>query len=170
MRALLLLTAVALLAAPAALAQGYGSASPTLTEIAVQTDDLSTLATAVQTAGLADALAGDGPLTVFAPTNDAFAQLPEGTVAGLLQEENRDQLTAILLYHVVAGSYSAADLSDGQTLETLAGGELTVRITDGGVTVNGVPVVLADAKASNGVAHVIGGVLLPPAPDTRSSY
>jgi uncharacterized surface protein with fasciclin (FAS1) repeats len=170
MRALLLLPALALLAAPAALAQSYGSDYPTLTEIAVQTDDLSTLATAVTTAGLADALAGDGPLTVFAPTNAAFGALPEGTVEALLQEENREQLSSILLFHVVPGKLRAADLSDGQVLETLAGDTLTVRVTDAGVTINGVTVVAADVNAKNGVAHVIDGVLLPPAPDTRSSY
>jgi uncharacterized surface protein with fasciclin (FAS1) repeats len=169
MRLLLLLPALALLAAPAALAQSYSASDdPTLAEIAVQTDDLSTLLAAVQTAGLVDALAGDGPLTVFAPTNEAFARLPEGTVEGLLLDENRDQLTSILLYHVVAGSYSAGDLSDGQQIETLSGGQLTVRIADGAVTINGVPVVLADVDASNGVAHVIDGVLLPPAPNTSS--
>jgi len=170
MRALLFLPALALLAAPAALAQSYGSDYPTLTEIAVQTDDLSTLATAVTTAGLADALAGDGPLTVFAPTNAAFGALPEGTVEALLQEENREQLSSILLFHVVPGKLRAADLSDGQVLETLAGDTLTVRVTDAGVTINGVTVVAADVNAKNGVAHVIDGVLLPPAPDTRSSY
>jgi len=164
-----LLLALLLAFAPAALAQSYGH-DKTLVDVASETEALSTLVAAVQAADLAGALSGDGPFTVFAPTNDAFAALPDGTVDALLMASNRDQLTSVLTYHVVAGEVRAADLSDGQVVETLNGESLTIRITDGTVTVNGVEVVMADVEASNGVAHVISGVLLPPAPGAAQGY
>lgn len=137
--------------------------APTIVETAVATDALSTLVAAVQAAELAGVLSGEGPFTVFAPTNDAFAALPAGTVETLLEPANREQLAAILTYHVVAGQLMAADLADGQTLTTVQGQTLTVKVDGATVTVNGVPVVQADVAASNGVVHVIGGVLLPTA-------
>ena len=137
------------------------SSTSTIVETAVATDALSTLVAAVTAADLAETLSGPGPFTVFAPTNDAFAALPEGTVDTLLEPANRDQLTSVLTFHVVAGKALAADLTDGQTLTTVQGQTLTVKIDGATVTVNGVPVVQADVEASNGVVHVIGGVLLP---------
>jgi uncharacterized surface protein with fasciclin (FAS1) repeats len=139
----------------------------TLVNVVTSTDALSTLETAVVTAGLADALSGDGPFTVFAPANSAFEALPAGTVQSLLQENNRALLTSILTYHVVAGELNAADLTNGQTLETLNGAELTVSLLNGKVYIvdaagNAAEVVMADVEADNGVAHVINAVLMPP--------
>ena len=135
--------------------------SSTIVETAVATDALSTLVAAVTAADLVETLSGDGPFTVFAPTNDAFSALPAGTVDTLLEPANREQLTSVLTFHVVAGKLLAADLSDGQTLTTVQGQTLTVKIDGATVTVNDVPVVKADVEASNGVVHVISGVLLP---------
>jgi uncharacterized surface protein with fasciclin (FAS1) repeats len=166
-----LLTVIALLfAAPAALAQYSADEEPSLVEVVVSTDALSTLETAVKEAGLVDALSGDGPFTVFAPTDAAFAALPAGTLEGLLMDENIEMLKGILTYHVVPGELRAADLSDGQVLETLAGAPLRVSINDGTVMVGGATVVTPDVAASNGIAHVIDSVLMPPADDTHSSY
>jgi transforming growth factor-beta-induced protein len=143
-------------------------ATGTIVDVAVGNEDFSTLVTAVQTAGLAETLAGDGPYTVFAPTNDAFDALPAGTLATLIQPQSRDQLTAILTYHVVDGKVMAADLEDGQEIETLQGGILTVGIDGDAVTLtdengNTVNVVAPDVAASNGVIHVIDGVVTPAA-------
>ena len=137
------------------------SSSSTIVETAVATDALSTLVAAVTAADLGETLSGDGPFTVFAPTNDAFGALPAGTVDTLLEPANREKLTSVLTFHVVAGKLLAADLSDGQTLTTVQGQTLTVNVDGATVTVNGVPVVQADVEASNGVVHVISGVLLP---------
>jgi uncharacterized surface protein with fasciclin (FAS1) repeats len=165
--ALLTLTAL-LFAAPVALAQyssngsSANSDAPSLVEVVVSTDALSTLETAVKEAGLVDALSGEGPFTVFAPTNDAFAALPEGTVESLLMDENIEKLKGILTYHVVPGELKASDLHDGQVLETLSGAPLRVTISDGTVMVGGATVVNPNVEASNGVAHVISDVLMPP--------
>jgi uncharacterized surface protein with fasciclin (FAS1) repeats len=124
----------------------------------------STLAAALQAAGLNTALAGSGPFTVFAPSDVAFRQLPAGTVDSLLQPANRNQLTRILTYHVVPGRITSFDLQPGQsaTLTTLAGLPLQVQVgSDGSITVNGANVNLADIPVSNGVIHGIDGVLLP---------
>lgn len=159
---LLSLLALLLTASPAFAQSDYERADqPNLVEVVVATDALSTLETAVTTAGLADALSGDGPFTVFAPTNAAFEALPDGTVASLLEEANRDRLSGILTYHVVPGKLMAADLSDGQMLETLNGQMLKVSVEDGTVMISGATVASADVPASNGVAHVIDTVLLP---------
>jgi len=139
-----------------------------IVEVASDTDNLSTLVTAVQAAGLVETLSGDGPFTVFAPTNEAFAALPEGTLESLLEPENRDQLVAILTYHVVSGEVMSTDLSDGMMAETVEGREVTVSIADGGVSINDANVVAADVEASNGVVHVIDTVLLPPEEESSS--
>lgn len=136
-------------------------APQTVVDIAVGSPDHTTLVAAVSAAGLVETLNGPGPFTIFAPTNDAFAALPEGTVESLLLPENKDQLTGILTYHVVAGNVMAADLSDGQVVPTLNGEELTVSIADGKVSINGATVIAADLAGSNGVIHVVDGVLLP---------
>lgn len=123
--------------------------------------DLSTLVQAVTAAGLVETLKGDGPFTVFAPTNDAFRALGEEKVAELLEPANRDQLKEILTYHVVPGELTADRLKDGQKLKTVQGDTLTVRLGDGGAKVNDANVVKPDVTASNGVVHVIDGVLTP---------
>ncbi len=136
-------------------------AGQNIVELAMATESLSTLVQAVQAAGLAETLSGEGPFTVFAPTNEAFAALPEGTLENLLKPENKDQLAAILTYHVVPGAVMSTDLSDGQKAATVQGEEITVDLTEG-VKVNGATVVTADVEATNGVVHVIGQVIMPP--------
>lgn len=155
-RTFLALTAATALAAPA-LAGGH---SKDIVDTAVGAGTFGTLVAAVQAAGLVDTLKGEGPFTVFAPTDDAFAALPEGTVDDLLKPENKDQLTAILTYHVVGGKVMSGDLSDGMTAATVQGGEVTIK-TEGGVMVNDANVTAADIEASNGVIHVIDKVIMP---------
>ncbi|MBW1296923.1 fasciclin domain-containing protein [Aquimarina litoralis] len=129
---------------------------PSIVEIAVATPELSTLVGALQAADLVDTLNGDGPFTVFAPMNDAFAALDE--IPG------GDALTEVLLYHVAAGKFSAEDLIAGQTVTTIQGDEVTIEMVDGEVFLNGsIKVLLADIEASNGIVHLIDGVLLPAA-------
>ncbi len=165
---LLAASALALGAAtPAALADHHGGSQmdeqQNIVEIAASDDTFSTLVTAVQTADLAGALSAEGPFTVFAPTNDAFAALPDGVLASLLEEANRDQLTAILTYHVVPGEYFASETAAGEyELETLQGDTVDVVVgEDGTVTVDGATVIAADVDASNGVIHVIDAVITP---------
>ena len=131
-----------------------------IVDIAAGNESFSTLVAAVQAASLVETLKGEGPFTVFAPTNDAFAALPEGTVETLLQPENKDQLTAILTYHVVPGKVMSGDLTDGMMATTVQGTDVTIGTMDG-VTVNGANVVQADIEASNGVIHVIDAVIIP---------
>lgn len=138
---------------------------PTLNIIdnAVKASNVTTLVAAVKAAGLVDTLKGPGPFTVFAPTNDAFAKLPAGTVDALLKADKKADLTSILTYHVVAGRYIAADLKDGMTLKTVNGATLTVSNVNGVVKINGAAMVqTADVISSNGVTHVIDTVLMPP--------
>jgi uncharacterized surface protein with fasciclin (FAS1) repeats len=135
--------------------------SNTVVDIAVGSSDHTTLVTAVTTAGLAETLSGTGPFTVFAPNNAAFAALPAGTVENLLKPENKEKLTSILTYHVVAGNVLSSQLTDGQKVATLNGQELTVAIKNGVVTINGTKVIAADLAGSNGVVHVVEGVILP---------
>jgi len=132
-----------------------------IVDTAVAAGDFTTLVAAVEAAGLVETLKGPGPFTVFAPTDEAFAALPAGTVDTLLRPENRDQLVAILTYHVVPGEVMSADIA-GQTLtaETVQGSELSIDATDG-VMVDQATVVAADVDASNGVIHVIDSVLMP---------
>ncbi|TDL84210.1 fasciclin domain-containing protein [Palleronia sediminis] len=153
------------IAATAALTVAGGMAfaqdGMTVVETAQGNENFSTLAAAIEAAGLVETLNGDGPFTVFAPTNDAFAALPDGTVDTLLQEENRDQLTSILTYHVVPGAAMSGDLSDGQMLDTVNGEQLEVSIDGDTVTVGGATVQIANIEASNGVIHGIDSVLMP---------
>ena len=136
---------------------------PDIVDIAASNDDFSTLVAAVKAAGLVETLKGDGPFTVFAPTNAAFAALPDGTVESLLKPENRDQLVAVLTYHVVPGAVTSDQLA-GQRLNVATVNGASVHV-DGrkGVRVNKARVTTADIAASNGVIHVIDAVLLPPA-------
>jgi uncharacterized surface protein with fasciclin (FAS1) repeats len=121
----------------------------------------NTLVAAVKAAGLVDTLKGPGPFTVFAPTDEAFAKLPAGTVENLLKPENKEQLQKVLKYHVVAGKVMAKDVIKLQAAQTVGGGNLTVHAAGGAVMLNDAKVVKADVPASNGVIHVIDTVLLP---------
>ncbi|AHM03163.1 Sensory subunit of low CO2-induced protein complex, putative [Roseibacterium elongatum DSM 19469] len=155
---LLALAATTALAAPA-FADSHGGMN--IVETAVDAGSFTTLVAAVEAAGLVDTLSGEGPFTVFAPTDEAFAALPEGTVESLLMEENRDQLVAILTYHVVPGAVMSGDLSDGMMAETVQGSDITVSLGDS-VMINDATVTAADIEASNGVIHVIDSVIMPP--------
>lgn len=137
-----------------------GGHSKDIVDTAVGAGDFTTLVAAVQAAGLVDTLKGEGPFTVFAPNDAAFAALPAGTVEDLLKPENKDKLVSILTYHVVPGKVMSTDLSNDMKAATVQGGEVTI-MTEGGVTVNGAKVLAADIEASNGVIHVIDKVILP---------
>merc|ERR1712176_431488 len=133
-----------------------------IVELAQSVDSLSTLVAAVVAGDLAETLSSPGPFTVFAPTNDAFGALPAGTLDTLLKPENKGQLVDILTYHVVGAKALSTDLSDGQSITTVEGKAVTVHIKDGGVKINDATVVKPDVLATNGVVHVVNGVLLPP--------
>lgn len=138
-----------------------GGMKKDIVDTAAGAGTFNTLVAAVQAADLVDTLKGDGPFTVFAPSDDAFAALPEGTVEDLLKPENKEQLIAILTYHVVPGKVMAADVTGAETTaSSVQGGDLMINGTDG-VTVNGATVTQADIEASNGVIHVIDQVILP---------
>ena len=132
-----------------------------IVDVAVGAGQFNTLAAALQAADLVETLKGDGPFTVFAPTDDAFAKLPEGTVESLLKPENRDQLVAILTYHVVPGSVYAADVVSLSAATTVNGADVSITVQDGTVLVDNARVVKTDIGASNGVIHVIDSVILP---------
>lgn len=134
--------------------------SKNIVENAVGSADHTTLVAAVTAAGLAETLSGAGPFTVFAPTNAAFEKLPAGAVQNLLKPEMKADLTSVLTYHVVPGVFKAADLKDGQKLKTVQGKELTVSVKDGKVMIDGATVTIPDVISSNGVTHVIDGVLM----------
>ena len=134
-----------------------------IVDTAVAAGSFNTLAAALDAADLIGALKGDGPYTVFAPTDEAFAKLPAGTLDDLLQPSNQEKLKAILLYHVVSGKIMASDIGAGAKPATLQGASINVVASSGGVKVNGANVVSADVTASNGVIHVIDAVILPPA-------
>ncbi|QIG52304.1 fasciclin domain-containing protein [Nordella sp. HKS 07] len=158
------------LAAAAALAVGIAASSTMaraaekdIVDTAVSAGEFKTLAAALGTAGLVDTLKGAGPFTVFAPTDAAFAKLPAGTVENLLKPENKDQLTAILTYHVVAGKVMAADVVKLSEAKTVNGAPVKIAVNGDKVMVNDATVSAADVAASNGVIHVIDTVLLPPA-------
>ncbi len=133
-----------------------------IVDTAVNAGNFNTLAAALTAADLVDTLKGEGPFTVFAPTDAAFAALPEGTVETLLKPENKDQLVAVLTYHVLPGKVMATDLVDDMKAATVQGGEVTIEL-DNGAMVNDAKVTTADIAASNGVIHVIDKVILPPA-------
>ncbi len=136
-------------------------ASKNIVQNAMGSADHTTLVSAVTAAGLGETLSGAGPFTVFAPTNAAFAALPAGAVDNLLKPEMKNDLTGVLTYHVVPGALRAADLKDGQKLKTVNGKDLMVSVKDGKVMVNGATVTTADVISSNGVTHVIDGVVMP---------
>ena len=133
-----------------------------IVDTAVAAGQFETLAAALTAAGLVDTLKGDGPFTVFAPTDAAFAALPAGTVENLLKPENIDQLKAVLTYHVVAGKVTAADVVNLTEANTVQGAPISIAVEGGIVKINQASVTTADVMASNGVIHVIDAVILPP--------
>jgi uncharacterized surface protein with fasciclin (FAS1) repeats len=140
--------------------------SKNIVQNAVNSKDHTTLVAAVKAAGLVDTLSGAGPFTVFAPTNEAFAKLPKGTVETLVKPENKATLTKILTYHVVPGKLAVADLTDGRTLTTVEGEQLTVKNSGGRISIldakGGVSrVTISNVNQSNGVIHVVNNVLMP---------
>jgi uncharacterized surface protein with fasciclin (FAS1) repeats len=135
--------------------------SKDIVDTAVGAGSFTTLAKALQAAGLVDTLKGAGPFTVFAPTDEAFAKLPAGTLEELLKPENKATLVAILTYHVVPGIVTAKDVAALTSAKTVNGQSLTVTVKDGGVMVNNAHVVKADIATTNGVIHVIDSVVLP---------
>ncbi|WP_246116855.1 fasciclin domain-containing protein [Denitrobaculum tricleocarpae] len=155
------LSLIATLAALPLLFGGLAAKAADIVDTAVEAGQFKTLVAAVEAAELVETLKGDGPFTVFAPTDEAFAKLPEGTVENLLKPENKDQLVAILTYHVVPGKIMSGDIA-GKTadVETVQGGKLAVDAMDG-VKVDDAQVITADIETSNGVIHVIDTVVLP---------
>ena len=163
-------------AASSAASQSAAAAEPSMAseapmagdiiEVASTTDGFATLTAAVTAAGLVETLQGEGPFTVFAPTDDAFAALPAGVLDALLLPENKDVLTKILTYHVVSGKVMAADVTDGD-VPTVEGQTVALSTADG-VTVNGAKVIQADVETSNGVIHAIDAVILPPDVDVNA--
>lgn len=160
-------TATETASAPAEQAAGQSgvqdeTSQKNVVQVAMSSKDHTTLVTAVKAAELVDALSNAGPFTVFAPTNAAFDKLPAGTVEGLLKPEKKEALTDILQYHVSVGVYKAESLQDGQILGQVNGGNITVSKKDGKIILNGTATLVASVSASNGIIHVIDGVLLPP--------
>ncbi|MDP5326828.1 MAG: fasciclin domain-containing protein [Paracoccaceae bacterium] len=153
-RTFLALTTAMALSAPAF------AADKDIVDTAIDAGSFTTLVAAVQAAGLVDTLKSEGPFTVFAPTDAAFAALPAGTVEDLLKPENKDKLVSILTYHVLPGKVMSGDLSEGLKAATVQGSEVTVTLADG-AKVDGATISAADIAASNGVIHVIDAVILP---------
>jgi transforming growth factor-beta-induced protein len=158
----------AVVASPARAQMASGQmASPTvapdIVDVAASAGTFNTLVAAIKAAGLVETLKGDGPFTVFAPTDAAFAKLPAGTVESLLKPENRARLRAILTYHVVPGRVMAKDVVGLTSAKTVEGQSITVRVADGSVMVDNAKVIKTDILARNGVIHVIDAVMLPPA-------
>ena len=153
-------TESAAVASPAAAPQA-AAAEKDIVDTAVAAGQFKTLAAALKAAGLVETLKGTGPFTVFAPTDEAFAKLPAGTVEDLLKPENKEKLTAVLTYHVVPAKATAGDVANLSSAKTVQGGEVKLKAQGGKVMVNDANVVKADVMASNGVIHVIDRVLMP---------
>lgn len=136
------------------------AAKKDIVDVAVEAGSFKTLAKALQAAGLVETLNGKGPFTVFAPTDEAFAKLPAGTLEALLKDKAK--LTAVLTYHVVAGEHPASKVVASKSLKTVQGSPITITVSDSGVKVNQANVVKTDIQASNGIIHVIDAVILPP--------
>jgi uncharacterized surface protein with fasciclin (FAS1) repeats len=156
------LSAAAVVAVPAFAANHGNHSTPSIVGIASTNTDFETLTAALKAADLVATLEGKGPFTVFAPTDEAFAKLPAGTLEDLLKPENKAKLAAILTYHVVAGDVKAADVVKLTSAKTVNGAEVKIVVADGKVKVNDANVVTTDIKASNGTIHVIDSVILPP--------
>lgn len=150
----------ALLLATTAFAGSYGKKSD-IVDTAVANGNFTTLAAALEAGDLIDTLKSEGPFTVFAPTDAAFAKLPDGTVEMLLMPENKDKLVAILTYHVVAGKVSAADVVTLDSATTANGSDVNINVRDDSVFINDSRVVMTDIRASNGIIHVVDTVILP---------
>ncbi len=162
------LCVVALLLATSAVALGHcgkcskgKAAKHDIVDTAVEAGSFETLAAALKAAGLVETLKGKGPFTVFAPTDEAFGKLPEGTLDDLLKPENKDKLVSILTYHVVAGKVMAADVVKLKKAETVQGSKVKIKVKKGKVKVGGANVVKTDIECTNGVIHVIDAVILP---------
>ncbi|WP_323767196.1 fasciclin domain-containing protein [Marinovum sp.] len=155
-RTFMMLSTAAVLATPAF----AGGHSMDIVDTAVEAGSFTTLVAAVEAAGLVETLKGEGPFTVFAPTDAAFAALPEGVVEDLLKPENKEKLVTVLTYHVVPGKVMSGDLSNEMMATTVQGSDVTI-MTEGGVMVDEANVVQADIEASNGVIHVIDAVIMP---------
>ena len=155
------LVATSFLLAASAVAGSYSKKKSDIVDTAVSAGDFNTLVAAVQAGGLVDTLKSDGPYTVFAPTDEAFAKLPNGTVESLLKPENKDQLVAILTYHVVPGKVEAADVVNLRSATTANGSDVAIRVENKTVFINDSRVVATDIDASNGVIHVVDTVLIP---------
>lgn len=147
--------------APAQMANDHDMPSKDIVEVAVEAGTFNTLIAAAKAADLVDALKGEGPLTVFAPTDDAFAKLPAGTVETLLKPENKDKLQAVLLYHVVEGKVTSDKVVNLTSAKTLQGDMIDISVKMGKVYIDNAQVIAADVEASNGVIHVIDAVILP---------
>jgi uncharacterized surface protein with fasciclin (FAS1) repeats len=143
--------------------QTTASGAKDIVETAVAAGSFKTLAAALQAADLVDTLKGKGPFTVFAPTDEAFARLPAGTVENLLKPENRGQLKRVLTYHVVSGKVMSSDVVKLHSATAVSGDTIRIRVANGTVMVDDARVVTPDIAASNGVIHVIDSVILPPA-------
>jgi uncharacterized surface protein with fasciclin (FAS1) repeats len=143
-------------------AAGVRAADKDIVDTAVAAGQFKTLAAALTAAGLVETLKGPGPFTVFAPTDEAFAKLPAGTVEELLKPESKDRLTAILTYHVVPGRVAAADVVKLDSAKTVNGKAVSIAVDGGNVMVDGAKVTSTDIDASNGIIHVIDSVILPP--------
>jgi len=155
-----LLTLSLALAGPSFAGSSCSGSKPDLVTTAVEAGDFNTLVAAVKAAGLVEALQGDGPFTVFAPSDEAFAKLPAGTVESLLKPENKDQLVAILTYHVVSGDIRSYDVKPGN-VETLQGSEATISKKGNGLMIDQATIVATDIVTANGVIHVIDQVIMP---------
>ena len=142
-------------------ANSAGAANQDIVDTAVSAGSFKTLARALEAAGLVDTLKGRGPFTVFAPTDEAFAKLPAGTLDDLLKPENKQKLQRILTYHVVAGSVSSSQVVKMQSAKAVSGDTIAIRTSGGGVMVDNARVVTPDIAASNGIIHVIDAVILP---------
>ena len=131
-------------------------------DLAIATDILTTLVSAIKAGDLVDVLKGEGPFTLFAPTNEAFAKLPAGTIESLLKPENKAKLVEVLTYHIVLGKVLSKDLKNGQKAKTFQGTEVTVSLNDGKAMINNATITVTDIMADNGVVQVIDTVMLPP--------
>ena len=155
-----LLTVATAVALTSQSAQAEPNTEADIVDVAVKADSFKTLVAAVKAAGLVDVLKGEGPFTVFAPTDEAFKKLPEGTVESLLKPENKDKLVSILKYHVIPAKVMAKDVKSGK-VKTVLGKEVSIAASEWGVKVDNAKVIKTDVTASNGVIHVIDQVILP---------
>lgn len=161
----IILVSIIMLSMPVVLLAGshgnYSKSSMDIVDTAISAKSFNTLVAALKAADLVDVLRGEGPFTVFAPTDDAFAKLPEGTLESLLKPENNAQLQSILTYHVLPGQYLAADVVKMDSAKTVNGQSFSIRNHDGSVMIDNAKIIKTDITASNGVIHVIDSVILP---------